>query len=116
MEIYAEISRKMLGKIESGSGLNLPSNIYINRKQGSRACYFECDESHKNDLISFLDNNGMSWQIMSEEISEPEIKEDKYNKNKKSVVKSSGFSEFKAFKDFKSFKEFDMFKEFRGLK
>ena len=57
MEIYAEINKKMLKKIEEdGTDLILPSSVKMNRKQGSRACYFECDKDIKNDLIGFLDN------------------------------------------------------------
>ena len=63
MEAYTEISNKLLHKIEQeGYNLNVPSGVTIKRKQGSRVCYFECDDSIKNELIDFLDDNGINWQ------------------------------------------------------
>ena len=64
MEIYAEISNKILKQMEDGSLiLNLPSGISLERKLGSRACYFEYqDDMSKEELISFLDYNGINWQ------------------------------------------------------
>ena len=73
MEIYAEISRKILQDIESnGNTLSLPYGISMSRKNGSRACTFECSSGNKEDLIDFLDNKGISWQIQSEDIQEEE--------------------------------------------
>ena len=64
MEIYAEITKKILGLVEGGNfKLDLPSGVDLKRKSGSRACYFECqDESSKEELIDLLENRGISWQ------------------------------------------------------
>jgi len=55
MEIYAEITKKILGLVEGGNfKLDLPSGVDLKRKSGSRACYFECqDESSKEELIDY---------------------------------------------------------------
>ncbi len=63
MEIYAELSRKIMNQIENeGYNMPLPSGVTLKRKKGSRACFFECDDSNKEDLIDFLDSMQISWQ------------------------------------------------------
>jgi hypothetical protein len=68
MEIYAEISNKRLREIEElGRELLIPSGAKMSRKQGSRGCYFEFDEDSKQEMVEFLEGNGMTWQETSEE-------------------------------------------------
>jgi len=68
MEIYAEIDKKKLHSIEIlGNSMVIPNGVKMSRRNGSRACYFECDSGYKDDLIDFLDNNRISWQYTSNE-------------------------------------------------
>ena len=65
MDIYAEITKRDLKRIEDGrfnilSGL--PSGSSVKRKRGSRACFIECDSDDASDVAEFLDDNGISWQ------------------------------------------------------
>ena len=63
MEIYAEISKKVLGLIESGGKFSLPDGVVLRRKGGSRSCYFECqDKESKKTLIELLEAGGICWQ------------------------------------------------------
>lgn len=91
MEIYAEISNKLLREIEEmGKNLDLPSGVTMQRKPGSRACYLECDEFSKDELVEFLESNGISWQVI------PEAREDKEDRkeDRQRRPKRSGFKEF----------------------
>jgi hypothetical protein len=90
MEIYAEISSKMLKEIEDGNDLVLPSGVTISRKKGSRVCNFECDEISKQDMVEFLDDNQISWQELTEE---KEVKKGKKNKWEKPAKRKGGFRE-----------------------
>jgi len=64
MEIYAEITKKILNAVEKdGYKLTLPSGVSLRRKKGSRACYIECvDDEVKEELIDFLEQSGINWQ------------------------------------------------------
>ena len=62
MEIYAEITKKMLEEINDGKKMIVPLGISLRRKEGSRACYFECGEGNEQILMDFLDANGLAWQ------------------------------------------------------
>lgn len=42
----------------------LPSDIKMYRKQGSRSCYFECDDADVSELKDFLDGQRVSWQAL----------------------------------------------------
>lgn len=86
MEIYAELDSKTLRKIEEGHELVLPLGAKISRKKGSRMCYFACDEFYKQEMIEFLDDNGISWQEMIEEWG--------INKKEEKPSKKKGFGEF----------------------
>ena len=59
--IYAEITKKQLEAIEKGgASFSLP---YMTRKEGSRACFFECEDVYTYAaLTEFLDDNGINWQ------------------------------------------------------
>lgn len=91
----------MLQEIE-GNKKNwvIPSNIRMHRKQGSRGCYFECDDNDVSELKDFLDEQRISWQASPM---------DKKAKKEKSYEKEfGGFkdpwvnrSEKKAFGEFK---------------
>lgn len=90
MEFYAEIDNKTLREIEEdGRDLVLPSGVRMSRKKGSRICYFECDESSVQDLMGFLDDNGISWQETPETWA---TKKDK--KKDKPLKRRVGFGEF----------------------
>ena len=61
MEVYAEMSRKTL-KLDVFP-FRLPDGVELNRKHGSRACYFTCNnEKSFAELIDLLDLSGMNWQ------------------------------------------------------
>jgi hypothetical protein len=63
MEIYAELNSKLMNQIEKeGYNMPLPNGVTLKRKKGSRSCFFECDDSNKDDLIDFLDSKQISWQ------------------------------------------------------
>jgi len=65
MEIYAEISRKQLQKVQGGT-MKLPvsAGITCKRKEGSRCCYFEVDtQSAFQQLEDYLDGAAILWQI-----------------------------------------------------
>jgi len=62
MEIYAEINKKTLAKIEANN-FRFPNNVVLKRKKGSRACFLDYEDKPTEDiLIDFLDNNGICWQ------------------------------------------------------
>ena len=97
MEIYAEISQKIMREIEDfGKDFILPEGVKWSRRWGSRACYLECDDDTKETLIDFLNNHSVTWQI-----------------NAKEKEKGS-FREFKGFSEFKEFKDSSMKKEKKG--
>lgn len=84
MEVYAEISKKLFRQFEEGSSdWILPDGVKLNRKHGSRACFFECDDSMSEELTDFLDSKGVSWQFTIES-------QENYRKEK-----NSGFREMK---------------------
>lgn len=94
MEIYAEISHKTLQEIEGlGNDFILPPGVQMHRKQGSRACYFECDENTKDDLIGFLDDNRISWQAIPDEREIKNQKDRRENEKQKEFKKKSGMRE-----------------------
>lgn len=64
-EIYAEIPKRLYGRVEDDDKFfNLPSEVTMSRKRGSRCCHFVCEgKEAKEDLTEFLDNNGISWQV-----------------------------------------------------
>ncbi len=63
MNIYSELNRKQLKQLEDGMDFVLPEGISLDRKEGSRACYFSCDnDSAYGELIELLDDNNMLWQ------------------------------------------------------
>jgi hypothetical protein len=73
MEIYAELSQRLLQKIEKGNNVlaTLPSGVTLSRKNGSKVCHFECEnKSSMTDLTDLLDNNQIPWQLNDEEIKE----------------------------------------------
>ena len=62
LSIYAELSQKTL-KDADNLFSSLPEGVDLTRKQGSRACYFECDDSiAKEELIDLLDMHRILWQ------------------------------------------------------
>jgi len=64
MEIYAELTRKQLIKIESGEmKFVLPSELSMIRRNGSRACFFETEDDYQLEQFkNNLDNLGINWQ------------------------------------------------------
>ena len=62
MEIYAEISRELQLKLDSGSKLILPRGVEFKRKVGSRALYIECEEDMLEEVEDIFDNEGISFQ------------------------------------------------------
>ena len=73
MEIYAEISNKMLREVDvPGHNLVLPYGITMTRKKGSGVCYFNCDKSYRQDMIEFLDDNEISDKPLHESLSDRE--------------------------------------------
>ena len=63
--IYAEISKKQLGNKNKKNSLwfDVPYGVELSRKEGSRACFFECvDEESFNDVIKILEDNNINWQ------------------------------------------------------
>ena len=98
MEIYAEISYKMLEDIEElGRELRLPSGVSMYRRKGSRACHLEFDKSEKSNVIDFLEDRRISWQDIPEEReNKKEHREDwaKLKEWEKPAKKKSGFRDF----------------------
>ncbi len=65
MEIYAEISHRLLDKIENKNYiLEFPKEVKVNRKINSRSLYLEFDDSIKDYVVDILDKNGITWQIL----------------------------------------------------
>ena len=63
MDIYAELTKKQLESLESGAKFNVPSGVSVNRKSGSRACYFVCnDKQSYREMVEALEDVGISWQ------------------------------------------------------
>ena len=70
LSIYAEISHRLLKEIEAkeNSGQphifsNLPNGVFLERKKGKTACFFEYDdEVDKTALIDLLDSKNIPWQ------------------------------------------------------
>ncbi len=73
MEIYAEISNGLAEQIEGGKKYDLPEGVAV-RKTGRRAYFFDCDEETREELIEFLENNGISWQDNDEPTNKEETK------------------------------------------
>jgi len=70
-EIYAELSKKMLPPMDEGQiNIDLPYGVAMNRRLGSRSCYFVCDENLSDkdqkelikDVGDKLDEIGINWQ------------------------------------------------------
>jgi peptidoglycan/xylan/chitin deacetylase (PgdA/CDA1 family) len=65
MEIYAEISHRLLDKIKNKNYiLEFPKEVKVNRKTNSRSLYLEFDDSIKDYVVDILDKNGITWQIL----------------------------------------------------
>ena len=64
MDIYAELSKKQLKELEDNNSVFvLPDGVELSRSKQSRACYFVCDnDSAAEELMSVLDEAGISWQ------------------------------------------------------
>ena len=63
VEIYAELTNKLLRKIEhEGYVFALPDGVELVRKKGSRCCLFTVDKFDKEFLQELLDQMGMTWQ------------------------------------------------------
>lgn len=63
MEIYAELNNNDLDKIDRGIFSGFSNNVKMFHKQGSRSCFFECDnEEGVRDVIDILESNGINWQ------------------------------------------------------
>jgi len=71
MELYAEITSKMMALMDEGRiELSLPTGVKFNRKNGSRVCYLNYDgelnaEEYKELLKEVgdqLDDLGINWQ------------------------------------------------------
>lgn len=61
--IYAEITKKQLKDIEEGRmSFNLPNGVSLSRKEGSRACYFSCDDADAEYLKELLGSLDIPWQ------------------------------------------------------
>ena len=94
MEVYAEISRKILEDIEVRKiNLSCPYGVKMQRKSGSRACFFECEESAVENLTDYLESKGISWQLNEEERRSKDKKEKKYGQKEK-VPRKHGMLEF----------------------
>ena len=65
MELYAELTNKLLKKLEEENFVfSLPEGVTLTRKQGSRCCFFECEETEEENLKDLLDRQGIPWQEM----------------------------------------------------
>ena len=63
MEIYAEINKKTLAKLESGFCFAIPAGVTMSRRKNSRGCLFECSDDYAlSELRDLLDLSGISWQ------------------------------------------------------
>jgi len=69
--IYAELSKKTLSLMDERKiSIDLPDGVVMNRRLGSRSCYFICDENlldkDQKELIKDvggqLDDLGVNWQ------------------------------------------------------
>ena len=57
------MERADTGKLDSV----LPMGVSMQRRVGSRGCYFVCDDAETTeDLLEWLDANGVSWQDNSD--------------------------------------------------
>ena len=65
MELYAELTNKLLKKIdEEDYVFVLPDGVSLTRKAKSRCCFFEVDDADSETLIDLLDRQGIPWQEM----------------------------------------------------
>ena len=63
MDVYAELTKKTLKQVEDEGFFSLPDGVELNRKSGSRCCYFSCpDEYIEGELLAVLDRREISWQ------------------------------------------------------
>ena len=64
--IYAELSRKQLGKLSSGNCcLEFPYGTEVIHRQGSRVFNLTCENMEvAKELIEGLDASAISWQIV----------------------------------------------------
>ena len=64
MEIYAELGKKDLAKIDRGIFSGLSNGVRMFYKQGSRSCLFECDSQESfQDVVDILDSNRINFKI-----------------------------------------------------
>lgn len=65
MDIYVELSRKQFRRFICGDWkMDLPGDVTLTRKPGSRACYLEMDDDKEliESVGDILDDLGVSWQ------------------------------------------------------
>jgi len=63
MELYFELSQKQLKGLKDGTwSLSVPYDIKVDHKDHTRACFIEVDDENKEDVIEYLENQGISWQ------------------------------------------------------
>jgi len=66
---------------------DLPYGVSLDRKQSSRACYFECNSKEaKEELIDILDDRGINWQDEDSDEYESKSEEEGNKKHKKHMV------------------------------
>jgi hypothetical protein len=104
MEIYAEISYKILEDIEEfGRELLLPSGVSMYRRKGSRACHLTFDKPDRQNVIDFLEDRRISWQDIPEEKENKKEHKEDWAKSKewmkpkeweKPAKNKSGFRDF----------------------
>lgn len=65
-EIYTELSRKQLKKIQSGElYICLPDGVKMINKNGSRSLYFYCeDENIFTQLVEGIEGSGLNWELI----------------------------------------------------
>ena len=64
IEIYAALSRRQYNEIQSGyAEIEIPSNIEMMNKSGSRSLYFSCyGKKAAKELVDGLDASSIAWQ------------------------------------------------------
>jgi len=63
MNIYTEITKKMLYKIENENyQFVIPDGVTVEKTHGNRGYTMQCDDDIKGEMIEAVENLGLAWQ------------------------------------------------------
>ena len=68
-EIYVELTSKLKDQMDKKPFI-MPSGINMQRKKGSKSCYFECEDDQFDGLVELVEGLGLAWQDNSNNCDE----------------------------------------------